>query len=92
MKKDREWSETEINLLKKLFIEHGLKWTFMTKYFEKRYQIIDFRTENCLKNKFYNSLRKAARKLMDLYSKKIGASCKSILTCEMLTILLELCH
>lgn len=36
MKKLNEWSEIELNLLKQLFIEHGLKWTFMTKFFEQR--------------------------------------------------------
>eukprot|EP01017_Pseudomicrothorax_dubius_P006398 TRINITY_DN11817_c0_g1_i1.p1 TRINITY_DN11817_c0_g1~~TRINITY_DN11817_c0_g1_i1.p1 ORF type:complete len:556 (-),score=120.23 TRINITY_DN11817_c0_g1_i1:140-1807(-) len=45
------WTEPEDELLFKLFMKHGSSWSKIAKHF-------DGRTENCIKNRFYSTMRK----------------------------------
>jgi hypothetical protein len=73
----------------KLYLEHGSAWSMISSQFKNKLAFFLFRSENLVKNKFNNSLRKCAKSLQ-VAETTLANSTKKSVTVELLTVMLDM--
>lgn len=58
-----EWTPAEEDALIRLYLEHGPSWNLMSTFIPSKYLFFLSRSQNSLKNKFHNGMRKVSNLL-----------------------------